>query len=113
MMRGRNVAKPVLWLAILLAGSGTQAAGQVGRLDFLKAKDSSFALFANTSATFQQGKNYKNRLLLITGLPLNPTIAASVDLGLDPALCPPGEPCGNIRSVALSPDGDTAMVTTS
>lgn len=98
-------------LAVILVASATPAAGQAGRLDFLKSKDSSFALFANTSATFEPGKVYPNELVLITGLPSNPTIAARVDIGLDPA-CPPeaSVPCGTVRSVALSPDGDSALV---
>ena len=94
--------------AVVLLASGAPA--QTGRLDFLKAKDSSFALFANTSATFQTGSLYPNEVVLITGLPSNPVIAARVDIGVDKPLCSPGEPCGNIRSIALSPDGDTALV---
>jgi len=97
--------------SVILLASVTPATGQTGRLDFLKAKDSSFALYGNTSATFVPGKVYPNELVLITGLPSNPTIAARVDIGLDPPLCITDEPCGNIRSVALSPDGDTALAT--
>jgi hypothetical protein len=49
-----------------------------GRLDFLKSKDSSFALFANTSATFEPGKVYPNEVVLITPAPIQPR-----DLGTD------------------------------
>jgi uncharacterized protein (TIGR03437 family) len=81
------------------------------RLDFLKVHDSSYALFADTSATFQSGKQYPNELLLITGLPLAPVVSARVDLGLGEPRCPSGDPCGRLRGVAISPDGDTALVT--
>ena len=84
---------------------------QPGRLDFLKAHDSSFALLANTSATFQTGKKYPNEVLLITGLPFAPTVSAHVDLGLGDPHCAAGEPCGRLRNLAISPDGDTALVT--
>lgn len=89
---------------------GTAAFAQTtpfGRLDFLKARDTSFALFANTSASSQPGKNYPNELVLLTGLPSNPTIAARVDLLGQVQLC---GGCGGIRNVAMSPDGDTALV---
>ena len=83
-----------------------------GRLDFLKAHDSSFALFANTSATVQAGKSYPNEVLLITGLPFSPAVSARVDLGVGDPHCPAGEPCGRLRNIAISPDGDTALVST-
>ncbi len=86
---------------------------QTGRLDFLKSKDSSFALFANTSATLQAGKQYPNELVLLTGLPNNPTISARIDLlGSLKPLCQPNVTCGGIRNVVISPDGDTALVST-
>jgi hypothetical protein len=83
-----------------------------GRLDFLKAQDSSFALVANTSATVQPGKQYPNEVLLITGLPFAPAVSARVDLGVGDPHCFTGEPCGRLRNIAISPDGDTALVTT-
>lgn len=83
-----------------------------GRLDFLKAQDSSFALLANTSATVQPGKKYPNEMLLITGLPFAPAVSAQVDFGLGDRHCPPGEPCGRLRNIAISADGDTALVST-
>src|SRR6476659_2526123 len=83
-----------------------------GRLDFLKAQNSSFVLLANTSATLQPGKQYPNEVLLITGLPLKPAISAHVDLGVGDPHCSAGEPCGRLRNIAISPDGDTALVTT-
>lgn len=83
-----------------------------GRLDFLKAQNSSFVLLANTSATLQPGKQYPNEVLLITGLPLEPAISAHVDLGVGDPHCSAGEPCGRLRNIAISPDGDTALVTT-
>jgi len=104
----------VLPAAISLAflfGAGIPAPAQPGRLDFLKAHDSSYALLANTSATFQS-KSFPNELLLITGLPFAPVIAAHVDLGLGDPHCPAGEPCGRLRNLAISSDGDTALVTT-
>src|SRR4051812_20569142 len=86
---------------------------QSGRLDFLKSKDSSFALFANTSATLQTGKQYPNELVLITGLPNRPAISARIDLlGSVKPLCQPNVTCGGIRNVVISPDGDTALVST-
>src|SRR5204863_3368063 len=72
-------------LPALLVGCTVVASGQTaatGRLDFLKAHDSSFALLANTSATFQTGKHFPNELFLITGLPFAPAISARVDLAL-------------------------------
>ena len=103
--RSMKLLSPAILLAL-----GTIASAQTGRLDFLKSKDSSFALFANTSATLQPGKQYPNELVLLTGLPFKPTISARVDLlaGVKP-LCPDNG-CGGLRSVAISPDGDTALV---
>jgi uncharacterized protein (TIGR03437 family) len=71
-----------------------------------------FALFVNTSATNEAGKRYPDELVLITGLPSNPTISARIDL-----LGPNKPSCqvicvGGLRSTALSPDGDTALVST-
>ena len=104
----------VLTAAISLAflfGAGIPAPAQPGRLDFLKTHDSSYALLANTSSTFQS-KSFPNELLLITGLPFAAVISAHVDLGLGDPHCPAGEPCGRLRNLAISPDGDTALVTT-
>ena len=69
---------------MLLAGyaPGRAQIAVPGKLDFLKAQDSSFALLANTSATFQPGKHYPNEVFLITGLPFAPAISARVDLGV-------------------------------
>jgi len=47
---------------------------------------------------------------LITGLPANPTIAAHIDVGIGVPRCGLGEICGGLRSLAISPDGDTALV---
>jgi hypothetical protein len=100
----------VALLVLLLVFSPAAIAQSLpGRLDFLKSKDSTFALFANTSATLQPGKQYPNEVVLITGLPSNPTISARVDLGLHPVCQAPV--CAGIRSLALSPDGDTALAT--
>ena len=78
-------------------------------MDFLKAKDPSIALFANTSAGARQGKQYPDELVLITGLPSNPTISARIDLlGANKPKCP--ATCGGLRNVVLSPDGDTALL---
>jgi len=97
-------------LVLLLGfGSGALAQTTTGRLDFLKSKDSSFALFANTSGTVEPGKQYPNEVVLITGLPSNPTIAARVDVGLHPICQTPV--CAGLRNLALSPDGDTALAT--
>ncbi|MBZ5620877.1 MAG: hypothetical protein LAQ69_19430 [Acidobacteriia bacterium] len=99
-------------LALLLTLS-TRALPQTtpaGRLDFLKSKDPSFALFANTSAGGQPGKQYPDELVLLTGLPASPTISARMDLlGANKPKCP--GTCGGLRNVVLSPDGDTALVT--
>src|SRR5690349_6405761 len=78
----------------------------VGRLDFLKSKDPSFALFANTSNS-NTGLPYPNDLVLLTGLPFNPAISARVGLLGPVRVC---RQCGGLRSVAISPDGDTALV---
>ena len=111
--RFRRSAARTMFAALLgWGGACWSQPSSSGRLDFLKAHDSSFALLANTSATFQTGKHYPNELLLITGLPFVPTIGARIDLGLGDPHCPPGEPCGRLRNVAISPDGDTALVTT-
>ena len=102
-------------LPLLLLGWTVAAGAQTattGRLDFLKAHDSSFALLANTSATFQTGKHFANELFLITGLPFAPVISARVDFGLGDPRCAPGGPCGRLRNIAISPDGDTALLTT-
>jgi uncharacterized protein (TIGR03437 family) len=97
-------------LLIVLLAFCTVASAQPGRLDFLKAKDSSFALFANTSNTQSltwSGPYYKNELILLTGLPSNPTISARIDLLGGTYVC---AGCGGIRNVAISPDGDTALL---
>ena len=95
---------------LLTAGNiGLAQPVQIGRLDFLKSKDPSIALFANTSAGARQGKTYPDELVLITGLPSNPTISARIDLlGANKPRCP--DTCGGLRNVVLSPDGDTALV---
>src|SRR5262245_35828854 len=95
---------------LLLLLTAQEAGAQTGRLDFLKTQDSSFALFANTSATFQSGKQYPNELVLITGLPSKPEISARVSLPVQVLCQDPAGPCGGIRNVALSPDGDTALL---
>jgi uncharacterized protein (TIGR03437 family) len=100
----------VLLILVLLLAVGMTAFAQPGSLDFLKEQDSSYALFANTSATHQPGKKYPNELVLITGLPDQPAIAARVPLGHTTPRCPSPElTCGGIRSVVLSPGGDTAL----
>ena len=99
-------------LGSLSAFSAWAQPAATGRLDFLKSHDSSYALLANTSATFQPGKQYPNELLLITGWPFAPVVSAHVDLGLGDPHCGPGEPCGRLRNLAISPDGDTALLTT-
>jgi uncharacterized protein (TIGR03437 family) len=80
----------------------------VGRLDFLKSKDPSFALFANTSNS-NTGLPYPNDLVLLTGLPFNLAISARVGLLGPVRVC---RQCGGLRSVVISPDGDTALVST-
>lgn len=95
---------------ILLLAFWAVASAQPGRLDFLKAKDSSFALFANTSNTpelIYGGPSYRNELILLTGLPSSPAISARVDLLGSTYIC---AGCGGIRNVAISPDGDTALL---
>ena len=104
-MNRRNlftVALPILAASLAAFAQSTQA----GKLDFLKSKDSSFALFANSSFGATSANRYADELLLITGLPSNPVISARIDL-LGPAKpsC-----CGGLRNVVLSPDGDTALV---
>src|SRR5690242_8768592 len=104
--------KLIAGVPLLLLGWSLPCAAQFptpGRLDFLKAHDSSFALMANTSSTFQSGRSYPNEVLLITGLPFSPAVSARVDLGLGDPHCAAGEPCGRLRNIALSPDGDTAL----
>ena len=98
-------------LLTFLFGAGIPSPAQPGRLDFLKVHDASYALLANTSATFQS-KSFPNEVLLITGLPFAPAITARVDLGVGDPHCGAGEPCGRLRNLAISPDGDTALVTT-
>ena len=78
-----------------------------GRLDFLKSKDATFALFANTSSNYT-GVAYPDDLVLITGLPFKPVISARVGLLGPSRVC---RQCGGLRSVTISPDGDTALVT--
>jgi uncharacterized protein (TIGR03437 family) len=107
----RSLSLPIAFL--LVAGLAAYAQpSQTGRLDFLKSKDPSFALFVNTSATTESGKAYPNELVLITGLPSNPVISARIDLlGSNHPTC--GFSCGGgggLRNAALSPDGDTALV---
>src|SRR3954467_6129191 len=98
------------FVILLTAGNiGLAQPVQMGRLDFLKAKDPSIALFANTSAGARQGKTYRDELVLITGLPANPAISARIDLlGANLPKCP--NTCGGLRDVVLSPDGDSALV---
>ena len=107
--QGLLIAGGLLLAGSVLAWAQTPVAG---RLDFLKAHDSTFALLANTSATTQSGKQYPNQVFLITGLPSAPAVTARVDLGLGDPHCPAGEPCGRLRNIAISPDGDTALVST-
>src|ERR1051325_3001722 len=99
-------------LLILLLTFATGALAQLspaGRLDFIKSQDPSFALFVNTSASGQPGKAYPDELVLLTGLPSSPEISARIAfLGADKPRCPPT--CGGLRGVAISPDGDTALV---
>ena len=104
------VLLPAAFAFAALAASAQTS--QIGRLDFLKSKDPSFALFVNTSATPETGKHYPDELVLITGLPANPTISARIDLvGPSKSNCQPS--CnGLLRNAVLSPDGDTAMVST-
>src|SRR5438105_3295459 len=113
-MISKNLSYPLAILVLLVQPiAGFCQPTQIGPLDFLKSKDSSFALFANTSATLQAGKQYPNELVLLTGLPNNPAISARIDLlGSLKPLCQPSEPCGGIRNVVISPDGDTALVST-
>jgi uncharacterized protein (TIGR03437 family) len=98
---------------VFVALAAPAQTAQTGRLDFLKSKDPSFALFVNTSATNEAGKQYPDELVLITGLPSNPTISARIDL-----FGPSNKPycvstcSGALRNAALSPDGDTALVST-
>jgi len=100
-------------LLIAILSFGLVATAQTGRLDFFKSKDPSFALFVNTSATPESGKQYPDELVLITGLPSNPTISAHVDLiGPNHPLTNCGCAGGRLRNAALSPDGDTALVST-
>lgn len=111
---GTRGARVLLETALVFAAFAAPAqTTQTGRLDFLKSKDPSFALFVNTSATTEPGKQYPDELVLITGLPSNPTISARIDLfgpGNKP-YC--GSTCsGALRNAALSPDGDTALVST-
>ncbi len=107
----RRVASLYAALALsVAAGIGMAPAQTVsqGRLDFLKSKDPTIALFANTSAG-GAGKIYSDELVLLTGLPSNPAISARVDLlGSNKPRCPGN--CGGLRNVVLSPDGDTALV---
>src|SRR5689334_16642766 len=108
---GLGTALIVALLVVLPPAGGIVHAqsAQAGRLDFLKSKDPSFALFANTSFTSQPGKQYPDELVLITGLPSNPEISARIDLlGANKPRCP--STCGGLRNVVLSPDGDTALV---
>src|SRR5256885_11108587 len=91
---------------------------QVGRLDFLKSKDPTFALFANTSNTSYccfgvAHGDYRDELVLLTGLPGAPAISARIDILGNFNPCSEG--CGGyrnggLRNVVLSPDGDTALV---
>jgi hypothetical protein len=41
-----------------------------------------------------------------------PVVSAQIDFGLGDPHCPPGEPCGWLRNIAISADGDTALVPT-
>ena len=109
-----NAARRVTTIVLVLVLSVPAMAQttQPGRLDFLKSKDPSFALFANTSATAER-KQYPDELVLITGRPSNPTISARVDLlGLlaNRPTCSFTCDGGLLRNVVLSPDGDTALV---
>ena len=79
----------LLIFPLTFASTALPQTTQAGRLDFLKSKDASFALFANTSAGAQPGKQYADELLLITGLPGNPAISARIDLlGANKPRCP-------------------------
>lgn len=93
-------------LSVALGSSSMAQTTPAGRLDFLKSKDPSFALFANTSSS-NTGLPYPKDLVLLTGLPFNPAISARVDLLGDGRVC---RQCGGLRSVVISPDGDTALV---
>src|ERR1700760_2895052 len=93
-------------LLFLIASARSSAQTPAGRLDYLKSKASSFALFANTSNTWSTSDtHYPNELILLTGLPSTPTISARIDLLGAVNLC---AGCGGLRNVAISPDGDTA-----
>ena len=103
----RSTSAATVVLLIVCSAASAQTI-QTGPLDFLKSKDSSFALFANTSSTWStSGAQYPNELLLLTGLPSNPAISARIDL-LGPVNICSG--CGGLRNVVISPDGDTALV---
>jgi hypothetical protein len=106
-----NTQSPVVVSLAFLFAIGTPAVAQTaptGRLDFLKSKDPSFALFVNTLSTWStSGKQYPNELVLLTGLPSDPKISARIDLLGPVALC---ALCGGLRSAVISPDGDTALV---
>ena len=96
-----------LALVALVATPALAQTTSIGRLDFLKSKDASFALFANTSSS-NTGQPYPNDLVLLTGLPFKPVISARLGLFGPSRVC---RQCGGLRSVAISPDGDTALVT--
>jgi hypothetical protein len=96
----------LLILLLALATTAFAQSAQPGKLDFLKSRDSSFALFSNTSFGATSTNRYQDELLLITGLPFSPEISARIDLlGSAKPSC-----CGGLRNVVLSPDGDTALV---
>ncbi len=106
--------KRIVALTLYLLAPTTGAIGQIsesGPLDFLKSKDSSFALFVNTSNILDTSPtnrvSYPNELVLLTGLPSNPTISARIDLLGPVKLC---FLCGGLRNAVISPDGDTALV---
>src|SRR4051794_22815680 len=106
----RRIVALTIYLLATATGGIAQITGS-GPLDFLKSKDSTFALFVNTSnileGSLSDRVSYPNELVLLTGLPLNPNISARVDLLGAVRLC---FLCGGLRNVVISPDGDTALV---
>ncbi len=114
MRNTRSQNKLIITIAIYLlsfvVGAFAQTSGP-GPLDFLGSKDPSFALFVNTSNVLETSPgnriNYPNELVLLTGIPFNPAISARIDLLGPVKLC---FLCGGLRSVVISPDGDTALV---
>ena len=84
-----------------------------GRLDFLKAQNSSFALLANTSAHTAAGKTISQRSVADHRSSVRArNFRAGRSWASAIRTAPAGEPCGRLRNIAISPDGDTALVTT-